>query len=389
MKRIRKTSFFVLVLSLLAIFSSSAFAQEISQSTIDAIINVQKYDRAIHVMVMLLAGFGFLMVFVKKYGRSALTATYLLVSAAIPLYMAFNYLNVFGGTKVEIDRLILAEFAAASLLITTGAILGRIKMYQYLILAILFVPAYMFNEWILLDGGLGAIAKGAFVDTGGSIVIHAFGAIFGVAAAVSLTTRAEMEAPIETDAASDRFSMLGSVLLWIFWPSFCAALVPAEAVPATAANVILALSGSTIATYFLTVALRKKISLGDMANAALAGGVAIGSVCDSATHSEALIIGILAGALSAVGFAKIQAKLQNGLKLVDTCGVSALHGLPGLLGGLAALVAVSGIDSGAQLTGIGIAVVAAAIFGLITGKIVSLFGRREIPYDDAEEFLDV
>lgn len=51
-----------------------------------SVVEVQRYFRAIHIMAMLLVGFGFLMVFVKKYGRSAITATYLLVSVAIPLY---------------------------------------------------------------------------------------------------------------------------------------------------------------------------------------------------------------------------------------------------------------------------------------------------------------
>jgi len=41
-------------------------------------------------MAMLLVGFGFLMVFVRKYGRSALTATFLLVSISIPVYMLIN-----------------------------------------------------------------------------------------------------------------------------------------------------------------------------------------------------------------------------------------------------------------------------------------------------------
>jgi ammonium transporter Rh len=48
-------------------------------------------------MAMLIAGFGFLMVFVKKYGRSALTATYLMVSIAIPLYILKDSLGIFGG----------------------------------------------------------------------------------------------------------------------------------------------------------------------------------------------------------------------------------------------------------------------------------------------------
>lgn len=105
------------------------------------ILDALKYFRAIHIMAMLLLGFGFLMVFVRKYGRSALTATYLLVSIAIPLNFLKDTLGIFGGVASDIDRLILAEFAAASLLIASGAILGRLKMYQYMLLGILFIPS--------------------------------------------------------------------------------------------------------------------------------------------------------------------------------------------------------------------------------------------------------
>ena len=81
--------------------------------------------------------------FVKKYGRSAITATYLLVSIAIPLYILKDSFGIMGGPSLEIDRLILAEFAAASLLICAGAPLGRLKMSQYILLGILFMPCYM------------------------------------------------------------------------------------------------------------------------------------------------------------------------------------------------------------------------------------------------------
>ena len=65
-------------------------------SELSSLQDVQMYNRSIHIMAMLLVGFGFLMVFVKKYGRSAVTATYLLVSAAIPLYFLLSGLGVFG-----------------------------------------------------------------------------------------------------------------------------------------------------------------------------------------------------------------------------------------------------------------------------------------------------
>jgi ammonium transporter Rh len=355
---------------------------------LSSVVDALKYFRAIDVMVMLLLGFGFLMVFVRGYGRSAITATYLLVSVTIPLYLLKDSLGIFGAVHSDIDRLILAEFAAASLLICAGAVLGRLRMYQYVVLGLLFVPCYALNEWLLTDNGLGLVKKGAFVDTGGSILIHAFGAFFGLGVVIIMTTRKEYEVPVESDATSDRFSLIGSMALWVFWPSFCAALVPVAAIPATAANVILALCGATLATYVASVTLRKgKLSAADIANATLAGGVAIGSTCDVVSPGVAFVIGLLAGVLSTVGFALIQARFQGLIKKIDTCGVMYLHGLPGLWGGIAAVFVVSGIDQAAQIEGIVIAMALAVVTGLVAGGVVALTGRRTKPYDDAREFI--
>ena len=396
--------FFICVLVVIQLCAGRVLASDVEQSItsvtsqdggqslsseLSSLKDVQMYNRSIHIMAMLLVGFGFLMVFVKKYGRSAVTATYLLVSAAIPLYFLLSSLGVFGDSKsVEIEKLILAEFAAASLLICAGAVLGRLKMIQYLVLGVIFTACYMLNEWIVLGGGFGLLKSG-FVDTGGSIVIHAFGAIFGLGIIIAMTTKKELNEPIESDAASDRFSMVGSMVLWLFWPSFCAALVTPEQVPHTAVNVVLALCGATIATYFSSIFFRKgKISIADMANATLAGGVAIGSTCDHASHPTAFVIGILSGVLSVFGFAVIQGRLQKATKSVDTCGVLNLHGWPGLMGGIAAVFVVNGIDKSVQFKGIGISIVIAIVAGYITGKILSAFGRRNSSYIDTEEFAD-
>ncbi|MHC4197312.1 MAG: ammonium transporter [Planctomycetota bacterium] len=357
-------------------------------ATLESVVEVQKYNRSIHVMAMLLVGFGFLMVFVKKYGLSTVTATYLVVSAAIPLYIVINSLGLLGEPKPEIDKFLLAEFAAASLLICIGAPLGRLKMPQYLLLAVLFIPFYMINEWILLEGGLGLIPHGSFMDTGGSILIHAFGALFGLGVVMTMTSEQEFGTPIEADATSDQFSMLGSMVLWLFWPSFCAGLVAPELVPHTAVNVVLSLCGATIATYFASVQLRGKIAIADVANAALAGGVAIGATCDHASHPSAFVIGIMAGALSTYGFAVIQPKLQGMVKGIDTCGVTNLHGWPGLMGGFVAIFIIDGVSMSAQVMGIIITVIIALAAGYGTGKVLVGFGRREKPYEDAEEFLE-
>jgi len=378
--------FVTCIVTIVAMMGGALIAEANANGELTSIIEVQKYYRSIHIMAMLLVGFGFLMVFVKKYGRSAITATYLLVSISIPLYFLKDSLGLLGGVDSDIDRLILAEFAAASLLICAGAVLGRLKMHQYLLLGLLFVPCYALNEWLLLSGGLGMIPEGNFVDTGGSIVIHAFGALFGIGAAYSMTTKKEYQTPIGSDNSSDRFSLLGSMVLWVFWPSFCAALVAPKDIPTTIVNVILALCGSTIATYIASLKLRGKISIADIANAALAGGVAIGSTCDKVPSSYAFVIGILAGILSTFGFAVIQNWFHNLGKKVDTCGVLHLHGLPGVFGGLIAIIAVDGISKGNQIKGIFITIVVAILSGLIVGKVLSLSGRRQTPYIDSEEF---
>jgi len=357
-------------------------------SAVEELLEVSKYGKSIHIMAMLMVGFGFLMVFVKKYGWGSVTATYIAVSFVIPYYMFLKSKGLFGeAAEFQIDRLILAEFCAASMLIAMGAYLGRLKMSQYIIAAILFVPSYMFNEWIMLDHGMGLIPKGKLIDTGGSIVIHQFGAYFGLGVIMKMTTKEDFPKSIDSDKISNQYSMLGSMVLWIFWPSFCAAAAEASQMVTAAINTILSLCAATISTYLATTLLRKKIVIEDMANAALAGGVAIGSSCAMTTPKASLILGFIAGILSVIGFAIIQPRVQKIIKGIDTCGVHNLHGMPGILGGLAAIFMVGSAVPGLQIKGVVITLIVAAITGLATGTVVSMFGHRKDSYNDEEEFV--
>ncbi|TLD42471.1 MAG: Ammonium transporter [Candidatus Jettenia ecosi] len=357
-------------------------------SVLEDFIELTKYGKAIHVMAMLMVGFGFLMVFVKRYGYGAVTATYIAVSIVIPYYMFLKAQGIFGEpAELKMDRLILAEFCAASILIATGAFLGRLKMSQYMIMAFMFVPSYMLNEWIMLDNGMGLIPKGLLIDTGGSIVIHQFGAYFGLGVIVRMTTREDFNKKIESDKISNQFSMLGSMILWIFWPSFCAAPAEISKMPLAAVNTILSLCGATVSTYLASTMIRKKIAIEDMANAALAGGVAIGSSCAHTTPKSSLILGFIAGILSVIGFALIQPRVQRIIKGIDTCGVHNLHGMPGVLGGLAAIFIAKNVVPGLQIKAVIVTFIIAWITGLAAGTVVSLFGYRRQSYEDAVEFI--
>lgn len=347
------------------------------------ILDSLKYEKSIHILAMLLVGFGFLMVFVRKHGFTSVTATFLMVSVSIPLYML---IKSFGGEEfsmptISIDTFIFAEFAAASLLIAIGAPLGRLKLDQYLLMAVLFIPAYIFNEWLLLESGLFT----GFVDVGGSIVIHAFGAYFGLGVVSNTLSKFAKGPESENNALSNQFCLLGSMILWIFWPSFTSALVAPNEVVLTAINTVFALCGATLATYVFTRLLRGKIEIEDIANAALAGGVAIGSGCNVVSPGYAMLIGIAAGALSTIGYVWIAPKVEKLIKGTDTCGVHNLHGMPGILGGLTGAV-ISG-NYGLQMGGILVTVILAFIFGKGTGLVLNVLGQKEVPYSDEDEFL--
>ncbi len=347
------------------------------------IFETLKYNRSIHILAMLLVGFGFLMVFVRKHGFSSITATFLVVSIAIPMYMM---IKSFGGehfamSTIDIDTFLFAEFAAASLLIAIGAPLGRLKMDQYLLMGMLFVPTYIFNEWLILESGF----FNGFLDTGGSVVIHAFGAYFGLGVVAHTLTKFKDEPECENNAVSNQFSLLGSVTLWLFWPSFTSAIAAPERVVLTAINTVFALCGATLATYIFTKIIRGKIEIEDIANAALAGGVAIGSTCDITSPGYAMLIGIAAGALSTIGYSIIAPKLEQLIKGTDTCGINNLHGMPGILGGLTAIF-ISG-NLGIQLGGIIVTMLVAFVGGKITGIIISLLGQKKVPYSDEDEFI--
>lgn len=350
---------------------------------IATIYDTLKYGRSIHILAMLLVGFGFLMVFVRKHGYSSITATFLVVSIALPMYMLIRSYGsgTFGASVISIDTLLLAEFAAASLLIAIGAPLGRLRMEQYFIMALLFVPVYMLNEWIILESGL---LRG-FLDTGGSVVIHAFGAYFGLGVVAGTLGRFQDKPGVESDAVSNQFALLGSMILWLFWPSFTSALVAPDRVVLTAVNTIFALCGATIATYIFSRLIRGKIEIADIANAALAGGVAIGSTCNMTNPGYALCLGLVAGTLSTLGYTIIAPKVEGLIKGSDTCGVHNLHGMPGILGGIAGII-ITG-SAGVQLIGIVITVVLAFIGGKITGLVLDLLGTKNVPYSDEEEFI--
>ena len=102
------------------------------------------------------------------------------------------------------------------------------------------------------------------------------------------------------------FSMIGTVFLWMFWPSFnSATAIPGDAQHRAIMNTYFSLCGCVLSSFAMSALLNehKKFVMEHIQNATLAGGVAIGAVADLVVRPwAALLIGSLTGILSVTGF---------------------------------------------------------------------------------------
>lgn len=324
-------------------------------------------------MLMLVA---FLMMFIRRYEWGVALSTLLVLAVSWPLYL-IGHTEIFGH-ELNIEAAILACFCAITLVIAIGVFLGHISTVHYLLAAVLFVPAYMFNEWFIfsyLDGVL---------DAGGSILVHMFAAYWGWGVILGLRNTRVSGEPMKISVHSVSFVWLASMLLFVLWPSFVTAFLPPDEIIPGLINTYLALTGSTLVTYLLLHLLKRTIDPLVFTYAILAGGVAIGATVDLATPLQAWIIGMLGGVVSTLSFVYLNDWLIKKTGVLDTMGVHNLHGTPGIFGGLAAVV-VAGAPA-SQFAAIGGTFLIALITGVITGLVLRLFKRPKLMLDDAESF---
>jgi len=176
--------------------------------------------------------------------------------------------------------------------------------------------------------------------------VHVFGAYFGLALAIPLGLRVKRKGKgkeDDTDSyASDMFAMIGTIFLWVLWPSFNAALAPASAQHRVVVNTVLALCSSVVFAFLSSRVFRGgKFDMIDIQNATLAGGVGMGNAAALVVGpGSALIIGAVCAVLSSLGYAYLTPWLSK-FGVVDTRGVHNMHGVPGLIGTFSAICAVA------------------------------------------------
>ncbi|KAL8173098.1 UNVERIFIED_CONTAM: hypothetical protein K2H54_040033 [Gekko kuhli] len=327
----------------------------------------------VHVMIFI--GFGFLMTFLKKYGFSSVGINMLIAALGLQwgaLMQGFWHMRA-NTIHLGIKSIINADFSTATVLISFGALLGKTSPLQMLIMTILEITIFSCNEHLVVN------VFGA-ADMGASMTIHAFGAYFGLAAS-RLLYRPGLKNGHENEGSS-------------YYSDMFAMIAPGSQQTAII-NTYFALAACTLTTFALSSLLEKrgKLDMVHIQNATLAGGVAVGSCADLEIQPYgAMLIGSIAGIVSVLGFKYLTPIVASFLRIQDTCGVHNLHGLPGILGGIASIIVAAvqvntQISAGMQAAALGCSIGIALVGGAFTGLILSLPFLGQPPdqncYDDS------
>lgn len=377
------------------------------------------------VHIMIFVGFGFLMSFLV-HGSFTSTGHSLMVAVCAAIFSMINswlWGDVIVGAnekgfRLGVDSLVDADFAAGAVLISFGALIGRVSLLQLIAMAFVEVIFYNINAAV-------CYGRLAAADIGGSMVIHTFGAYFGLTVSLlfdrSIERKEKRAGKWASDHNSDTLAMVGTLFLWCFWPSFNAyfgGVIEGGGVgERVVVNTYMSLCGSVVATFLASAYFGKgKLNIVDIQNATLAGGVAIGAASNMLTMpGGALLIGTAAGTLSTVGYNVIQPLLEKKFGLVDTCGVHNLHGMPGLFGALVSIFMSARADSSiystsgyswttvwpnadrnqysaASLVGLQIASLLLTLGFAVGGGVVASIGLRYLPdlsvfYQDSAEWI--
>lgn len=368
------------------------------------------YSLYTDIAVMMFIGFGYLMTFLKKYRYGAVGFTFFLIVFTIQwalLVVGFFEKAVEGhwDEKIHINffALINALFCSATILISLGGVIGKVSPFQLLWMAFLETMLFGLNIYFQLYFGA--------VDIGGSMNIHTLGAYFGLTVTMIVSNKhSHHSSNLGSSYSSNTFSMIGTIFLWILWPSFNAAIGTQLSQPRAIVNTVLSLCGSGLIATALSKLVRpeRKFDMEDFENATLAGGVAIGSFADFRLNlGGALTVGTVAGTVSVLGFRYLGPFLRRKIGLKDTCGIHNLHGIPGLIGGVGSIIAARtasreaygaefdtifprGEDQWiAQIISLAITLGIAIIGGIVVGFFLKLLYRvtpNKKFFDDKEHF---
>jgi len=250
-------------------------------------------------------------------------------------------------------------FVATAMSIVSGAVAERMKLWAFLIFAVVMTGFIypMEGAWTWGGASVFGLFELNYSDYAGSGIVHMAGAAAALAGVIMLGARKGKYGPNgEVQAipgANLPLATLGTFILWMGWFGFnggstlqLSGIGVANEVASVFLNTNAAASGGLIAALIVARILFGKADLTMALNGALAGLVAITAEPADPSPLLATIIGAIGGIIVVFSIVTL-----DKLKLDDPVGAISVHGVVGLWGVFAVLLSDADATFGGQLVG--------------------------------------
>jgi len=343
-----------------------------------------------------------------------------LYAVACTMYMVCGYMIMYGGdlflSTITGDGVTGAEeaatyapsadfffqvvFVATAMSIVSGAVAERMKLWAFLIFAVVMTGFIYPMEGSWTWGGnavFGMYTLGdlGFSDFAGSGIVHMAGAAAALAGVILLGARKGKYGPNgqvnAIPGANLPLATLGTFILWMGWFGFnggsvlaTASVESANSVAIVFMNTNAAAAGGLIVALIVAKVLFGKADLTMALNGALAGLVAITAEPSTPSALQATLFGGIGGALVVFSIITL-----DKMKIDDPVGAISVHGVVGLLGLLLVPVTNDGSSFSGQL--IGAATIFVWVFGtslIVWGVLKAVMGIR-VSEEEEYEGVDV
>ena len=285
-------------------------------------------------------------------------------------------------------------FVATAMSIVSGAVAERMKLWSFLLFAVVMCgfiyPVQGFWKW-----GGGFLDAAGFLDFAGSGVVHLCGATAALAGVILLGARAGRYTSDGRAVAMPGCNMplatLGTFILWLGWFGFnggseliVSNVAEANAVALIFVNTNAAAAGGVIAALITAKLMFGKADLSMALNGALAGLVSITAEPLTPTPLLATIIGAIGGII--VVFSIVT---MDKVKLDDPVGAISVHGVCGLWGLIAVVFSNGDANIGTQLYGAFAIFAWTFIVAMIFWFIIKLIIGIRVSEEDEMEGVDI
>ncbi len=284
-------------------------------------------------------------------------------------------------------------FVATAMSIVSGAVAERMKLWSFLLFAVVMTgfiyPVEGYWKW-----GGGFLDDLGFLDLAGSGVVHLAGASAAIAGVLLLGARKGKYSGGRVNAIPGcnlPLATLGCFILWLGWFGFnggselkISNIKEANAVSMIFVNTNTAAAGGLVAALLLSRFWFGKADLTMALNGALAGLVAITAEPLTPPPGIATLVGVIGGLIVVPSIVFI-----DKLKIDDPVGAISVHGVVGLWGLIA--VAFTNPDGSlvAQLTGAGVIFAWVFTASFITWLIIKLTVGIRVSEEEELEGVDI